>query len=180
MKKLFALITFLIAALSASAQKAAVKTNILYDVTTTLNIGVEFKVAPKWSIDLSGNYNPFDLGKDRKMKHWLVQPEARYWLCEAFNGHFLAIHALGGGFNVADMDLKIFPSFKNYRYQGNMYGAGLGYGYQSCWETAGIWDWKSVRDGFVPTMICTTARTAANGEVPTRRIISELPRRQYL
>ena len=130
MIKLFALITFLIAGMSVSAQKIAVKTNLLYDVTTTLNVGAEFRVAPKWSIDVSGNYNPFNLGDDRKMKHWLVQPEARYWFCEAFNGHFLALHALGGGFNVADMDLKIFPSFKDYRYQGNMYGVGLGYGYQ--------------------------------------------------
>ena len=67
MRKLFVLITFLIVGLSVSAQKVAVKTNLLYDVTTTLNVGVEFRVAPKWSIDLSGNYNPFNIGEDRKM-----------------------------------------------------------------------------------------------------------------
>lgn len=130
MRKLFVLITFLIVGLSASAQKFAVKTNLLYDATTTLNLGAEFRVAPKWSIDLSGNYNPFKLGGDRKMKHWLVQPEVRYWFCEAFNGHFLALHGLGGVFNVGDMDLKLFPSFKDSRYQGSMYGVGIGYGYQ--------------------------------------------------
>lgn len=172
MRKLFALITFLIAGMSVSAQKIAVKTNLLYDVTTTLNVGAEFRVAPKWSIDVSGNYNPFNLGDDRKMKHWLVQPEARYWFCEAFNGHFLALHALGGGFNVADMDLKIFPSFKDYRYQGNMYGVGVATAISSCWETAGTWDWKSGQDGFVPTTTCTTVRTAASGEAPTRRTTS--------
>ena len=106
MRKLFVLITFLIVGLSVSAQKVAVKTNLLYDVTTTLNVGVEFRVAPKWSIDLSGNYNPFNLGEDRKMKHWLVQPEVRYWFCEAFNGHFLALHGLGGVFRFED-----FPFF---------------------------------------------------------------------
>lgn len=130
MKKTLVWILFLFVCMSVSAQKIAVKTNLLYDVTTTLNLGAEFRVAPKWTIDLSGNYNPFNLGDDRKMKHWLVQPEARYWFCEAFNGHFLALHALGGQFNVANMDLGIFPSFKDYRYQGNMYGAGIGYGYQ--------------------------------------------------
>ena len=130
MKKALLWIFYLFVFVSISAQKIAVKTNILYDVTTTLNIGAEFRVAPKWTIDLSGNYNPFNLGNDRKMKHWLVQPEARYWFCEAFNGHFLALHALAGQFNVADMDLGIFPSFKDYRYQGSMYGAGIGYGYQ--------------------------------------------------
>lgn len=78
MKKALLWIFYLFVFVSISAQKIAVKTNILYDVTTTLNIGAEFRVAPKWTIDLSGNYNPFNLGNDRKMKHWLVQPEARY------------------------------------------------------------------------------------------------------
>lgn len=130
MRKVFVWIMFLFVTLTASAQKVAVKTNLLYDVTTTLNLGAEFRLAPKWTLDVSGNYNPFHFKNDKKMKHWLVQPEARYWLCEAFNGHFFALHALGGQFNVAGMDLGIFPSFKNNRYQGWMVGAGIGYGYQ--------------------------------------------------
>ena len=130
MRKLFLLVTVLSAVFSVSAQKIAVKTNLLYDVTSTLNIGLELGVSPRWTVDLSGNYNPFNLGNDRKIKHWLVQPEVRYWFCEAFNGHFVAAHVLGGEFNVGNMDLLVFPSFKDYRYQGNMIGAGLGYGYQ--------------------------------------------------
>ena len=59
MKKALLWIFYLFVFVSISAQKIAVKTNILYDVTTTLNIGAEFRVAPKWTIDLSGNYNPF-------------------------------------------------------------------------------------------------------------------------
>lgn len=58
MKKALLWIFYLFVFVSISAQKIAVKTNILYDVTTTLNIGAEFRVAPKWTIDLSGNYNP--------------------------------------------------------------------------------------------------------------------------
>lgn len=129
-KKYIGMLLLLLGCLGASAQKVAVKTNLLYDVTTTLNLGVEARLAPRWTLDVSANYNPFAFADDKKMKHWLVQPEARYWLCEAFNGHFLALHALGGQFNVAGMDLGIFPSFKEHRYQGYMYGAGLGYGYQ--------------------------------------------------
>lgn len=103
MKKTLVWIFCVFVCVSVSAQKIAVKTNMLYDVTTTLNLGIEFSVAPKWTIDVSGNYNPFNLGNDKKMKHWLVQPEARYWFCEAFNGHFLALHALGGQFNVVSI-----------------------------------------------------------------------------
>lgn len=55
MKKALVWIFYLFVFVSISAQKIAVKTNILYDVTTTLNIGAEFRVAPKWTIDLSGN-----------------------------------------------------------------------------------------------------------------------------
>lgn len=130
MKKAFVWILLLFVSITVSAQKIAVKTNLLYDATTTLNIGAEFRLAPKWTLDVSGNYNPFKFGDDKKMKHWLVQPEARYWLCEAFNGHFFALHALGGQFNVGDIDFGIFPSTKGKRYEGNMFGAGLGYGYQ--------------------------------------------------
>lgn len=130
MQKLFLLVTILFVGLSASAQKIAVKTNLLYDVSTTLNLGAELRMAPQWTVDLSGNYNPFQWRNDKKMKHWLVQPEARYWLCEAFNGHFFALHALGGAFNVGNLDLGVYPSAENYRYEGAMYGAGIGYGYQ--------------------------------------------------
>ena len=42
----------------AFAQKWGVKTNLLYDVTSTFNLGVEFGLAPRWTFALSGNYNP--------------------------------------------------------------------------------------------------------------------------
>lgn len=130
MKKLFLLIVFILGVISVSAQNLAVKTNLLYDLTTTLNLGVEYRFSPRWTAEVSGNYNPFTFGDNKKMKHWLVQPEVRYWFCEAFNGHFLGVHGLGGEFNVGDMDLLVFPSFKDYRYEGKMFGAGLSYGYQ--------------------------------------------------
>ena len=68
---------------SASAQKAAVKTNIIHDATSTMNTGLEFKVAPRWTIDLSGDLNPWTFPGDRKFKHWLFQPEIRVWTCDA-------------------------------------------------------------------------------------------------
>ena len=97
------------------AQTIGVKTNLLYDATSTLNLGVEVGTAPKWSLDVSGNFNPWAFNDNRKMKHWLVQPEMRYWLCERFNGHFFGIHAHGGQYNWGGM----LPwGFKN----GKMFG----------------------------------------------------------
>lgn len=75
--KLLAFIAMIFIGLSAGAQKAALKTNIFYDATATLNGGVEVKFAPKWTGDLSANLNAWTI-KDHRWKHWLVQPEARY------------------------------------------------------------------------------------------------------
>ena len=65
----------------AKAQYLSVKTNALYDITATVNLGIEFRVAPRWTIDISGNYNPWTFGASdetkRKWKHIMLQPEAR-------------------------------------------------------------------------------------------------------
>ncbi|HCQ73016.1 MAG TPA: DUF3575 domain-containing protein [Rikenellaceae bacterium] len=120
---------------SAKAQTAAVKTNIVHDATTTLNAGLEFKLAPRWTVDLSGDLNPWTFSGDRKFKHWLLQPELRFWTCDAWAGHFFGLHALGGQFNIGGFDINAnllgtdWNLIKDHRYQGWMVGAGLAYGY---------------------------------------------------
>ena len=119
----------------SSAQQVGVKTNLLYDATATINLGAEVRVAPRWSIDLSGNLNAWNLGSERRWKHWLIQPEARYWLCEATTGHFFALNALGGKFNVGHVGFAHnflgthFSHLSDHRYQGSVIGTGIGYGY---------------------------------------------------
>lgn len=119
----------------ARGQQAAVKSNLLYDATATINVGVEWGLAPRWTLDVSGNYNGWNMSNDRRWKHWLIQPEARYWFCERFGGHFLGFHLLGGQYNVGGIDTGIkflgtdFSGLKNYRYQGWAVGAGVAYGY---------------------------------------------------
>ena len=80
--------------------KFAVKTNALYWATSTPNLGFEVGLAKKLTLDISGNYNPWKFGDDRQIKHWLVQPELRYWLCERFNGSFFGLHGHYGEMNV--------------------------------------------------------------------------------
>lgn len=131
---LIATTTFAFTPLRADARQFAVKTNLLYDATLTVNLGVEMKVAPRWSVDLSGNYNAWAL-RGHRWKHWMIQPEARYWLCDATAGHFLAAHALGGQFNAGHLSFArdIFglnlSNLKDHRYQGWAAGVGVGYGY---------------------------------------------------
>ena len=121
--------------ISANAQKVALKTNLLYDATTTVNLGIEFGLAPKWTMDISGNYNPWNLPNGRIIKHAMVQPEFRYWFCDRFSRHFIGFHALGGIYNVGNlpMDFKYlwldFSPLQDHRFQGWGVGGGLVYGY---------------------------------------------------
>lgn len=129
------LIGILFCSCAAKAQKAAVKTNLLYDAFMNVNLGVEFALAPKWTLDLSGDFNGWTLSHGRRWKHWLVQPEARYWLCDRFAGHFFGLHAHGGQFNVGGLKNSIsflgtdFSQLSDKRFQGWFVGGGVTYGY---------------------------------------------------
>lgn len=120
----------------AQAQSFAIKTNLLYDATATINAGIEFGLAPRWSMDIPFNYNSWSFpGKDPIYKHAYAQPEVRYWFCDRMAGHFIGIHAHGGIYNVGLIPNQIklfwndFSLLTNYRYQGYFAGAGVSYGY---------------------------------------------------
>ena len=130
------LILGLLTSYSVSAQNdVAIKTNVLYDLTATINAGVEIGLAPRWTLDISGNFNAWDMKEDKKWKHYLVQPEVRYWFCDRFMGHFLGIHAHGGQVNFGGIKNGIdflgsnFSNLSDRRYQGWFAGAGVAYGY---------------------------------------------------
>lgn len=129
--------------LSVSAQNWAVKTNLLYDMTTTMNLGAEVRVSPQWTLDVSANWNPWTFSDNKKWKQLVVQPEARYWFCEAFNGHFVGAHLLGGIYNMGNWDTGFtflgtdFGKLKDYRFEGWMLGVGVAYGYQ--WMLSKHW-----------------------------------------
>ncbi|MDR1757181.1 MAG: DUF3575 domain-containing protein [Culturomica sp.] len=125
---------FCFSCLLVQGQKVAVKTNLLYDVTTTMNAGAEVGLGYRWTLDVSGNYNPWKFGQYR-LKHWMVQPEGRYWFCEKFNGHFLGVHGFYANYNVGGLFFN--DNMRNYRYQGSLYGGGISYGYQ--WVVSDRW-----------------------------------------
>lgn len=71
----------------ASAQQLAVKTNLLYDATTTPNIGAELGIGKKHSLQLYYGLNPWKFNTDsgkKYFKHWMLAPEYRYWFCHRF------------------------------------------------------------------------------------------------
>ena len=77
MKKLIILLLAIVivgASHIARAQNVAVKSNLLSDVVLNPNIGVEVGLAPKWTLDVIGQFNAWDLSHERRWKHWAVQP----------------------------------------------------------------------------------------------------------
>lgn len=111
-------------------QKIAVKTNALYWATATPNLAVELGLGKRVTLDIAGGYNPFTFDGNRKWKHYLIQPEIRYWLCERFNGHFFGLHTGYMNYNVSKLPLLYSKDAKHHRYEGWLTGVGLSYGYQ--------------------------------------------------
>lgn len=163
---LFIAITMLI--VPVKAQNVAVKTNILYDALLNVNAGVEVGLAPRWTADISADYNSWTLSHDRKWKHWFLQPEVRYWFCERFSGHFVGAHLIGGQYNVGGLKNGInflgtdFSKLSDRRYQGWFAGAGIAYGYS--WILDLHWNveaeiglgWTYSRSDVYPCATCGT------------------------
>ena len=133
-KILYLLICLCSSALFGSAQNVALKSNLLTDIAASPNIGVEVGLVPHWSIEIAGEINDWDINR-HKWKHWFVQPEARYWLCDRFAGHFFGLHAIAGQYNFGNIKNGInflgsdFSQLSDYRFQGWGAGAGVAYGY---------------------------------------------------
>lgn len=122
----------------ASAQgEVGIKTNLLYGgYTFTPNLGVEIGLGKRTTLDISGGYNWLNLdgtkNNNKKLVHWIAQPEFRYFLCEKFNGHFFGVHALYSQYNIGGHELPLLlgKGSKDFRFEGSAWGAGLSYGYQ--------------------------------------------------
>ena len=143
MKKLIlgALLAIFWGAGTIRAQDVAVKTNLLYWATTTPNLSLEIGLGERTTLELTGAYNPWTLNKEsnKKIKHWLVMPEFRYWFCERFNGHFVGLHPGYTFYNLSGVQIPFYGrSTKDHRYQGWAAGIGVSYGYS--WVLGKRWN----------------------------------------
>ncbi len=128
---------------SVSAQQIGIKTNALYWATTTPNLGMEIATGLKTTINLSGAYNPWTFGynqSNKKIQHWAVTGQVRFWPYEKFDGHFLAPQVGFISYNSGGVNIPLFPfdNLKDYRYEGYAVGAGFTYGYQ--WYLSPHWN----------------------------------------
>lgn len=144
---IFSFFGFFFVTNNVNSQNFSIKTNVIAGITTSFNLGAEVALSPRWTIDAMYQVNPWTFSENTKWKHWYVQPEARYWFCSKFNGHFLGLHTHGGRYNVGNIDTNLkflgndFSSLKDYRFQGWFVGAGLGYGYS--WILGRHWNMEA-------------------------------------
>ena len=123
------------------AQKIGIKTNVLYWASSTPNLSIELGSGKRTTLGLTGGYNPWTLNeaKNRKIKHWLVMPEFRYWLCERFQGHFFGVHSGYSFYNISGVRIPFQDkSTQDHRYQGWATGVGFSYGYS--WILSRRWN----------------------------------------
>ena len=109
-----------------------IKTNLLYDLTATINLGAEFRLGEAMSFDLPFSYNPFRFSDNRSWQHFMVQPEVRWWPGrEVFRGHFVGVNAQYVSFDVSSLPSGPFSEYmQKHRFVGDAYGAGISYGYR--------------------------------------------------
>lgn len=144
---ILALVTCTVAK-AQNAHPVAIKTNLLYDATTTPNIGLEFSTFKKQTAQVFYGLNAWDFADGKQAKHWVLMPEYRWWMCSRMNGHFVGVHAFGGEFSAANIDVPVPGAFfggdnlrselRNNRYEGQFLGAGFTYGYQ--WILSRHWN----------------------------------------
>ena len=142
--KFFLMLLMLMSMSSISyAQRVAVKNNLLYDATLTPNLGFDFRLSNRWTAGISAGYNPFTFSDNKKWKHLLISPEARYWFCDVFAGHFVGFNAIYSHFNVGNTGNPIgllYPDVKKERRQGDMGAIGASYGY--AWLLSPHWNFE--------------------------------------
>lgn len=100
----------------------ALRTNLLHWAMATSNIGVEWRVTRKFGMKVDGGRTgqwKWD-GENRVFKVWYVNPEIRWYMCDA-RRFYMGLGGTYGHFNV---------KLGSTGYQGDFYGGGLTIGYQ--------------------------------------------------
>lgn len=130
------LLTLSIFAIPVRAQKITVSNNLLYDLSGTPNLRVEFPVSEHWSIGVTGGLKPWPrfffwdreyVQNTTHWRHFLVAPEIRFYPDQVYEKWFLGADLIYTHYNVGNVEFPfgLYPDAKNYRLQGDFYGAGL-------------------------------------------------------
>lgn len=133
--KWFVVMTFwgLLLTSGVRAQHAAIKSDAVFWSVLAPNAGVEVALSRKVTLEISGACKPWTVRNGEHFRFWVVQPEGRYWLCEAFEGHFLGTHLHGA---------QYYVRHGGRIYDGYLAGGGITYGYD--WILSPRWNLEAL------------------------------------
>lgn len=107
---------------------AAVKTNLLYDAVTALNLEVEVPIGDRFSVMVEDVFPWWETGNKYCFQVWEMGVEARYWFkpwnrigTEKLRGFFVGPYVMSAKYD--------FQWDKKINYQGEMWSAGATFGY---------------------------------------------------
>lgn len=128
MRTIAIFITFCVGSLALTAQKSCpayigIKTNAMAWAAGLPNIAAELPISRHLSLALPLVWCPWYLSKTYAVKAFSLQPECRWWIKVAGDGHFLGLHTHICLFNV---------KWQENRYQDTqrpLLGGGISYGY---------------------------------------------------
>ena len=106
----------------------AVKTNLLYDLVTAVNVELEFPLGKRFSIAVEDDFPWWNWGPNGKkfcFQIWNIGIEPRLWFRndrrDWLTGHFIGVYGMSGKYD--------FQNDKEFCWQGEHWSAGLTYGY---------------------------------------------------
>ncbi len=107
----------------------AVKTNLLYDLATAVNLELEFPLGDRFSLALEDDFPWWNWGPNGKkycFQIWNMGVEPRWWFIrddrrDYLTGHFLGVYGMSGKYDL-QWDTRLC-------YQGEFWSAGFSYGY---------------------------------------------------
>lgn len=107
---------------------AAVKTNLLYDAVTALNVEVEVPVGDRISLMVEDVFPWWEYGNKYCFQHWEMGAEARYWFrpwdvhgTEKLRGFFAGLYGMSAKYD--------FQWDRSVNYQGEYWSAGISGGW---------------------------------------------------
>ncbi len=108
------------------SERFLLKSNVLHLIAPMFNLGVEFPVARKLTLDVPLSYGPASWIDGDANGRVLFQPEVRRWFGERLHGHFAGVFA---HISSTRCD-KPFADGTALYGRKNRFGAGVSYGYR--------------------------------------------------
>jgi len=108
------------------SQSIALKSNAITLVSGIPNIGVEYTIFNKSTIEFSYYHKYFELERIGRLRFYMTQLELKNWFCREFVGAYWGSHIFFSEYNVGGINAF---NLRDYRYQGLAYGGGVSLGY---------------------------------------------------